>query len=117
MEEKVMEEKSKNFFEDVYEVVRLVPPGRVTSYGAIAEFLGAKRSARMVGWALISAHSLADNVPTHRVVNRNGLLTGRHHFETPTRMQERLEQEGVKVENEQVVGFKNLFWNPSVELL
>lgn len=112
-----MDERKKNFFEDVYEVVRLVPPGRVTSYGAIAEYLGAKRSARMVGWALISAHSLPGEVPTHRVVNRYGLLTGRHHFETPTRMQERLEQEGVKVESNQVVAFEKLFWNPSVELL
>lgn len=112
-----MKEGKKNFFEDVYEVVRLVPKGRVTSYGAIAEYLGAKGSARMVGWALISAHFLPDHVPTHRVVNRNGLLTGRHHFETPTRMQERLEEEGVKVENEQVVDFHQLFWNPSAELL
>lgn len=112
-----MDSGKNNFFEDVYEVVRLIPKGRVTSYGAIAAYLGAKRSARMVGWALISAHTLPDQVPTHRVVNRNGLLTGRHHFETPTRMQERLEQDGVKVENDQVVAFEKLFWDPAAELL
>lgn len=112
-----MGEGKNNFFEDVYEVVRLIPPNRVTSYGAIAAYLGAKRSARMVGWALISAHTLSGKVPTHRVVNRNGLLTGRHHFETPTKMQERLEADGIRVENEQVVDFRRLFWDPSVELL
>lgn len=112
-----MDRDNTNFFEDVYQVVRLIPRGRVTSYGAIAAYLGAKRSARLVGWALISAHTLPEEVPTHRVVNRNGLLTGRHHFQTPTRMEERLEQDGVKVENDQVVGFKEIFWDPAAELL
>ena len=82
-----------NFFNDVYEVVKLIPPGRVTNYGAIGAYLGAKSSARMVGWAMNAAHGL-DDVPAHRVVNRVGVLTGRHHFSTPTIMQERLEAEG-----------------------
>ncbi|GAB3820767.1 hypothetical protein GCM10028895_21610 [Pontibacter rugosus] len=87
----------RNFFEDVYEVVRLIPKGRVTSYGAIASYLGSKGSARMVGWALIAAHPFATSgIPTHRVVNRNGLLTGKQHFEETNAMQERLEQEGCR---------------------
>lgn len=107
-------EKSR-FFEDVYEVVKLIPKGRVTSYGAIAEYLGAKRSARMVGWAMNAAHTLPE-VPAHRVVNRLGLLTGRHHFESPTAMQELLEAEGVVVKNDQVQNFDEVFWNPSQAL-
>lgn len=104
-----------NFFQSVYEVVKLIPKGRVTSYGAIAAYLGAKGSARMVGWAMNQAHTLPD-VPAHRVVNRNGVLTGRHHFETPTRMQELLEAEGVKILHEQIQDFQEKFWNPSEEL-
>lgn len=104
-----------SFFEEVYEVTRLVPPGRVTSYGAIAAYLGAVRSARMVGWALNQAITMPD-VPAHRVVNRNGLLSGRLHFETPTRMQELLEQEGIAVNEHQVVQFAELFWDPAKEL-
>jgi methylated-DNA-protein-cysteine methyltransferase-like protein len=101
----------RNFFEDVYEVVKLIPPGSVSSYGAIAKYLGAKGSARMVGWAMNSAHSL-DDVPAHRVVNRNGLLTGKHHFPSPNEMQKRLEAEGITVENDKIIGFDDCFWDP-----
>jgi methylated-DNA-protein-cysteine methyltransferase related protein len=106
----------KNFFQDVYEVVRLVPRGRVTTYGAIAEYLGLKSSARMVGWAMNSAHSIED-VPAHRVVNRQGLLTGKHHFTTPQTMQQLLEAEGIVVENDQIRDFDKLVWYPAKELL
>ncbi len=106
----------ENFFSDVYEVVREVPSGRVTTYGAIASYLGMKRSARMVGWAMNAAHALPD-VPAHRVVNRSGLLTGKHHFSSPTAMEEALEQEGVKVVNDKVTAFDQLFWDPAKELL
>lgn len=104
-----------NFFEDVYEVVCLIPQGRVTSYGAIAKYLGSKMSARMVGWAMNAAHTRPE-VPAHRVVNRNGLLTGKHHFGTPTAMQEALQAEGVQVVDDRVVNFKELFWDPQQEL-
>ncbi len=107
--------KSANFFNDVYEVVRLVPKGRVTTYGAIAAYLGSKGSARMVGWAMNNAHSYND-VPAHRVVNRVGLLTGKHHFAGPNRMQELLEKEGIEVVNDKIAGFKERFWDPSAEL-
>ena len=110
-----LSEKSKNFFRDVYDVVRLIPEGRVTSYGAIAKYLGAPRSSRMVGWAMNAAHAQKD-VPAHRVVNRIGLLTGKMHFEPHTLMQERLENEGIIVKKDQVKDFKLLFWDPSVEL-
>ena len=102
------------FFEDVYAVVRLVPAGRVTSYGAIAHYLGTRGSARMVGWAMNQAHG--SDVPAHRVVNRVGLLTGKHHFGPPHRMQQLLEEEGVRVQDDKVQDFKKLFWDPSVEL-
>lgn len=105
-----------NFFEDVYDVVRLIPKGRVTSYGAIANFLGSKISARMVGWAMNAAHSENDNIPAQRVVNRIGLLTGKMHFATPTTMQELLEADGLIVENDQIKNFKELFWDPAIEL-
>lgn len=105
----------KNFFNDVYEVVKLIPVGKVTSYGAIAKYLGAKGSARVVGWAMKSAHGLHD-VPAHRVVNRVGLLTGKHHYSSPEEMRERLEAEGVMVSENQVVGFNEVFWDPNVEL-
>lgn len=108
-------EKTYSFFEDVYDVVVLIPKGRVTSYGAIASYLGTKMSARMVGWAMNAAHS-NKNIPAHRVVNRNGLLTGRHHFETPTTMQKKLEKEGVKVNDHQVQEFEKRFWDPAKEL-
>ncbi|ARS36284.1 MGMT family protein [Pontibacter actiniarum] len=109
-------ESKDNFFQNVYEVVQLIPPGRVTSYGAIASYLGAKGSARMVGWALIASHPLT-KIPAHRVVNRVGMLTGSQHFDAPNAMQERLEQEGVRVENDKVVDFDRLFWDPAKELL
>jgi methylated-DNA-protein-cysteine methyltransferase-like protein len=106
----------KNFFQDVYEVVKLVPEGRVTTYGAIAQYLGLKSSARMVGWAMNQAH-VVSGVPAHRVVNRTGLLTGKHHFETPQAMQQRLEQEGIVVENDKVQNFNAIVWYPVKELL
>jgi len=112
----------RNYFADVHEVVRLVPPGRVTSYGAVAHYLGATRGARAVGYALMASnldaitHQKDAPVPAHRVVNRLGQLTGRHHFPTPTAMQERLEAEGVRVEDDTVVEFEKLFWNPATEL-
>lgn len=110
-------ESTRNFFEDVYDVVRLIPKGRVTSYGAIAAYLGSRGSSRMVGWAMNAAHGQEPPVPAHRVVNRSGLLTGKHHFETPTKMEELLKKEGVVVEKEAVKEFKKLFWDPSAELL
>lgn len=106
-------QSTDNFFQDVYEVAKLIPKGRVTSYGAIAHYLGLKSSARMVGWAL---HGCPKNVPAHRVVNRAGLLTGKHHFTPPSAMQERLEKEGIKVKQDQVQEFERLFWDPSTEL-
>lgn len=108
--------KNKDFFQDVYAVAKLIPFGRVCSYGAIATYLGSKGSARMVGWAMNLAHTMPD-VPAHRVVNRQGLLTGKHHFATPTLMQELLESEGINVKNNQVQDFENLFWNPVLELV
>jgi len=105
-----------DFFEQVYQVVRLVPRGRVTSYGAIAAYLGSKGSSRMVGYAMNGAHTVHPPVPAHRVVNRQGLLTGKFHFERPSRMQELLEAEGVRVCNDQVTDFKSLFWDPTLEL-
>jgi methylated-DNA-protein-cysteine methyltransferase-like protein len=111
-------EASRNFFEEVHEVVRLIPSGRVSTYGAIAHYLGARHGARMVGYALIAAAPSRglEDIPAQRVVNRNGLLTGRMHFATPTAMQDALEAEGVRVVDDQVVEFKKLFWDPSVEL-
>jgi methylated-DNA-protein-cysteine methyltransferase related protein len=109
-----MQDKT-NFFQDVYAVVRLIPVGRVTSYGAIAQYLGAKGSARMVGWAMNAAHGLPD-VPAHRVINSAGLLSGKAHFGSPTLMQELLEAEGIVVKNDKIQDIKNVFWNPSVEL-
>ena len=105
-----------SFFEDVYAVVRQIPKGRVTSYGAIANYLGTKLSARMVGWAMNGAHGITPKVPAHRVVNRNGMLTGKVHFATATRMQELLQKEKISVENDTVVDFKKLFWDPATEL-
>lgn len=107
---------SRSFFDDVYEVVILIPKGRVTSYGAIARYLGTGMSARMVGWAMNAAHT-NKKIPAHRVVNRIGLLTGKHHFETPTTMKARLEKEGIKVIKDQIQDFNSKFWDPAVELL
>jgi len=111
-----MAKDHSSFFNDVYEVVKLVPKGRVTSYGAIGEYLGLKRSARMVGWAMNAAHGLSD-VPAHRVVNRSGLLTGKNHFSTPTVMQELLESEGVEVKNDKVQNLNDVYWEPMKELM
>lgn len=104
------------FFEDVWEVVRLIPKGRVTSYGAIANYLGTKLSARMVGWAMNGAHRVKPKVPAHRVVNRNGMLSGKMHFDTPTAMRELLEKEKIKVKNDTIIDFKKHYWDPMQEL-
>lgn len=106
----------QNFFEKVYEVTKLVPFGRVTSYGAIARYLGASRSARMVGWALNASH-LDESVPAHRVVNRNGILTGKHHFKGTNLMQQLLENENILVRENVIIDFKTKFWDPNTELL
>jgi methylated-DNA-protein-cysteine methyltransferase-like protein len=104
-----------DFFEQVYEIVKEIPFGRVTSYGAIAQALGAKKSSRMVGWAMNACHNRPE-IPAHRVVNRNGLLTGKMHFSSPTAMEERLKKEGVNVTNDQIVEFQKIFWDPNMEL-
>ena len=106
----------QDFFDMVYQVVRLIPKGRVCTYGAIAAYLGAKSSSRAVGYAMNAAHRVKPAVPAHRVVNRHGQLTGKHHFSTPFRMQELLEKEKIKVVNDQVLDFQTLFWDPSKEL-
>jgi methylated-DNA-protein-cysteine methyltransferase-like protein len=108
--------KNDGFFTDVYRLTQKIPHGRVTSYGAIASYLGAPGAARMVGWALNNSHYLDDFIPAHRVVNRNGLLTGKHHFPGENTMKELLESEGVRVEDDRVVEFDKLFWNPSDNL-
>ncbi len=109
------------FQQDVIDIVLQIPKGRVTSYGTIAKFLGHVRGARMVGWVMNNCQIINQTrnikIPAHRVVNRNGLLTGRHHFETPTKMQQLLEAENIKVEKDQVQDFENVFWNPQTELL
>jgi len=105
-----------SFFDNVYQVVRLIPKGRVTSYGAIARYLGTTGSSRMVGWAMNGSHRVKPKVPAQRVVNRVGLLTGKHHFGKPDMMQKILEREGIRVENDKVADFKSLFWDPSKEL-
>ena len=105
-------EAQRNFFQEVHEVVRLVPAGRVTTYGAIAHYLGTRHGARMVGWAMMAAHTANEYVPAHRVINRNGQLTGRLHFATPTAMQEALEAEGVRVVEDQVQDFKTRVLGP-----
>lgn len=110
-----MQEDNPNFFERVYSVVKLIPPGRVTSYGAIARYLGAAQSARMVGWALNNSHNM-ESIPAQRVVNRFGLLSGKHHFGGTNAMQQLLEAEGVKVKENQVQNFKDIFWDPAIDL-
>lgn len=107
----------EGFFSRVYEVVKQIPEGRVTSYGAIATFLGMAGSARMVGWAMNNSHQLEEIIPAHRVVNRNGLLTGKHHFPGENMMQELLENEGIVIENDQIENFKSVFWNPNTDLV
>ena len=106
-----------DFFAQVYEVVKLIPPGRVTTYGAIAKSLGSPGAARMVGWAMNASHSNSEFVPAHRVVNRNGVLTGKHHFDTPNAMIELLESEGLKLKGDQILDFKKKFWDPAEELI
>lgn len=106
----------EDFFSKVYEVVKQIPPGRVTSYGAIAAYLGIPGAARMIGWAMNASHHADGFVPAHRVVNRNGLLTGKHHFETPTAMEELLEGEGIKVYGNKIADFQHYFWDPVKEL-
>ena len=108
--------RKDSFFVNVFDVARLIPKGRVTSYGAIAKYLGAGLSARMVGWAMNAAHVAKPKIPAHRVVNRLGMLSGKHHFGSPTRMEELLKKEGIKVKKDQIVDFKILFWDPAIEL-
>lgn len=107
--------KDESFFALVYEVARQIPKGRVTSYGAIANVLGAKSSARMVGWAMNGAGRIRPKVPAHRVVNRIGVLSGKHHFSPPGSMEKLLKKEGIKVKNDKVVDFEKLFWDPAEE--
>ncbi len=108
--------RDENFFELVFEVARQIPKGRVTSYGAIAACLGTKSSARMVGWAMNGCHHAKLKVPAHRVVNRLGILSGKHHFSPPKLMEQLLKKEGVKVKNDHVQDFKNVFWDPVQEM-
>jgi methylated-DNA-protein-cysteine methyltransferase-like protein len=112
-----MMNEQDGFFDLVFKVTRMIPAGRVTSYGAIANYLGTARSARMVGWALNQSNFLEDYIPAHRVVNRNGLLTGKHHFGGSKVMQELLESEGVRIIDDKVVNFDKIFWDPSKELI
>ena len=105
-----------NFFESVFEVVKLIPVGRATSYGAIAKYLGTAKSSRMVGWAMNQSHFLKDKIPAHRVVNRNGMLTGKAHFANPDEMKILLENEGLTIKNDTIMNFDKVFWDPSVEL-
>lgn len=104
--------KNDGFFTEVYRVTKLIPYGRVTSYGAIASYLGAPGAARMVGWALNNSHFLDEFIPAHRVVNRNGLLSGKHHFPGENTMKELLQNEGIRVEDDQIIDFEKYFWNP-----
>ena len=108
--------KDENFFQQVFEIVRQIPKGRVTSYGAIAAALGAKSSARMVGWALNGCRQIKPRIPAQRVVNRMGMLSGKIHFDYPEQMQELLEKEGVQIKDDQVVDFQKKFWDPAKEL-
>ena len=108
--------KEYTFFQDVYDVVRQIPKGRVTSYGAIANYLGTKLSARMVGWAMNAAHTAKPKIPAHRVVNRNGLLSGKAHFGTPTAMEDLLKKEKIVVKEDKIIDFKKIFWDPVAEL-
>lgn len=113
---KTAPQTESSFFDDVYDVVRRIPKGRVTSYGAIAAYLGTRLSARMVGWAMNASHAARPKVPAHRVVNRKGMLTGKHHFASPTLMEELLLKEKVRVKDDTVLDFGALFWDPSKEL-
>ncbi len=106
-----------SFFEQVYKIAQLIPKGRVTSYGAIAAYLGSRGSGRMVGWAMNGSHSSKQEIPAHRVVNRNGMLTGKHHFGSPDIMQQLLENEGITVVDNQIIDFEKHFWDPAIELI
>ena len=108
--------KDESFFELVFKIVRQIPKGRVTSYGAIANALGTRLSARMVGWAMNGSHRVKPKVPAHRVVNRQGLLTGKIHFDPPEKMQALLEKEGIVVKDDQIQDFRKKFWDPATEL-
>jgi methylated-DNA-protein-cysteine methyltransferase related protein len=112
----IKQQENKDFFSKVYEVTKLIPYGRITSYGAIARFLGSGGSARMVGWALNICHGNHIFIPAHRVVNRNGLLTGKHHFGNSTTMKQLLENEGLIIEDDQVINFREKFWDPVTEV-
>jgi methylated-DNA-protein-cysteine methyltransferase-like protein len=106
----------KDFFDRVYEVTMLIPYGRITSYGAIARYLGSAMSARMVGWALNVSHTRPEFIPAHRVVNRNGVLTGKHHFGNSTTMEQLLKNEGLIIEDDRIINFREKFWDPLSEL-
>jgi len=108
---------NKDFFTRVYEVARLIPYGRVTSYGAIARYLGTGQSARMVGWAMNASHTCSVYIPAHRVVNHNGILTGKLHFGNSTTMQQLLENEGIIIENDRIINFSEKFWDPATEII
>jgi len=112
----VQSAENEGFFSRVYDVTRLIPRGRITSYGAIARYLGTAQSARMVGWALNSSHLMPDFIPAHRVVNRNGMLTGKHHFGNSSTMQQLLENEGFTIKDDMVLEFRERFWDPALEL-
>ena len=108
--------KGEEFFEMVWQVVELIPKGRATSYGAIAKYLGAAKSARVVGWAMNASHTSLKQVPAHRVVNRNGALSGKNFFSTPFEMQEKLELDGLKIVDDKIIDFKSIYWDPQLEL-
>jgi len=105
-----------DFYTNIFDVVRLIPIGRATSYGAIAKYLGAAKSSRVVGWAMNQSHTLEDKIPAHRVVNRLGMLSGKMHFSTPDTMQERLEEEGLIVKKDIIQNWDTVFWDPNKEL-
>ena len=109
--------KEYTFYDNVFDVVRLIPEGRITTYGSIAQYLGTKKSARMVGWALNSTIDKDLKLPVHRVINRNGVLTGKNHFSAPFKMKQLLEKEGIAVKNDRVINFNELYWDPTQELL
>jgi methylated-DNA-protein-cysteine methyltransferase-like protein len=118
VKDKIQKAKGENedFFLQVFQVVRLIPKGKVTSYGAIAKYLSTPKASRSVGYAMNACHGQKPVVPAHRVVNRNGLLTGKHHFSPPSAMQKKLEAEGIKVKKDQVLNFEKVFWDPTIEL-
>lgn len=113
---KNQKKNNEGFFSKVYDVARLIPFGRITSYGAIAKYLGSAQSARIVGWAMNDSHSQTEYVPAHRVVNRNGLLTGKQHFGNSNTMKQLLENEGIKIEDDKIIDFEKYFWDPIKEL-